>query len=435
MGFFDFFRKSNNAMPHTSFDYLHESGPTISEASLSDLPRIREAGAFDVVGESYYGQSFTRIASALSLSRGQESDIEVVIAAEPNNRFSTSGKAVAVFVLGHQVGHIPEDYAPSFFDKLETRGGRAVAFGRIWIDDITQDLSRSSVQIYTAIPPQFEDEEIPHGYQISSTYYLKYAAETRKKIDAAFDLRLSTGVGLCPQFGDLKSVFLSLYDHEDRELIRALLGANGLADREIKAKGEGAQLMIIGDDALGESVHTSRALMYDIPILSVSELIATYPQLSPGKETLEARIRFRAWRDANTNKRGLVRLENEEILQSSQEGVYMIPGNCYSGSPSFRIGIFEEDGNHVLSADNGRRKTWEYLGLGQFDSAIFSCRKDTTASEFQFNLQFSGLPIAVTAAENFEYFSFVGDDDVVLVQVNSLGKSNFSVSFELAEWL
>ena len=81
---------SNNAMPHTSFDYLHESGRTISEASLSDLPRIREAGTFDVVGESYYGQSFTRIASSLSLSRGQECDIEAVIAAEPDNSLHAS---------------------------------------------------------------------------------------------------------------------------------------------------------------------------------------------------------------------------------------------------------------------------------------------------------------------------------------------------------
>jgi len=53
---------------------------------------------------------------------------------------SESGMAVAVFIRGHQVGHIPE--------ALERKGGTATLGARLWLDDENSKPGKSSVQLF-----------------------------------------------------------------------------------------------------------------------------------------------------------------------------------------------------------------------------------------------------------------------------------------------
>ena len=419
MGFFDLFRKSSTRI---------SSNDTMSQ------PSIRGQGLFDIVGESCYGQSFRKVASKLRLKRGQESAVTALLVADPNNRFSKSGKAVAVYLEGHQVGHIPEDYAFHFFDKLNERGGSATANGRLWLDDITSDFSRSSVQIFTDIPPQFSDEDIPFGYQTSTSYYLKYKEERRSKIDASFEERVSNGPGVLPKFSEVKSVFLSLSNYDDRELLKSTLELHGIAIDEIRAKGDSAQLMLIGDGELGESVHTSRALLYDIPILSVSELFDNYPELRPTEAILQARDKYRVWKESYLDDWGFTRIENDEIIARSQDGCFVIPGNCYTGRAAFQIGIFEEDAIGGAELASARTELWADRQLETLDSCIImSTLGDKTARD-KFSILFAGQAIAITSHENRSYFEHVGPNEEILVQLDCLGPNTFTARFELSKW-
>lgn len=419
MGFFDLFRNSNSEIP---------------SVDLSAYPSIRGEGLFDIVGESFYGSSFKKLAAKLRIKRGQEAEVRLLLVADPNNRFSKSGKAVGVYSEGLQVGHIPENYAFYFFDRLQERGGRASVKARLWLDDITSDFSRSSVQIFTDIPPQFTDEETPLGYQTSTSYYLKYGDESRRKIDDAFEKRVSNGPGKLPELSEVKSVFLSFNNYEDRELIKRTLEANGILIDEIRAKGERARLMLIGDGELGESVHTSRALLYDIPILTVSELYDSYQALRPTAEVLQARDRYRVWRKSHVDDFGFVRLENDQIVDKAVEGCFFIPGNCYMGRPSFQIGIFEEDEFVSDEISSTRSEIWKARSLRPFDSCILVSRLGAKTAPDKFCVLFDGQPIAVTSPDNLDYFEHVGPREDILVQLNCTDANVFTASFELSKW-
>lgn len=67
---------------------------------------------------------------------------------DPDNPHSESGMAVAVFIRGLQVGHIPESLAPDVFEQLETKGGTVTLGARLWLDYKESKPNKSSVTVY-----------------------------------------------------------------------------------------------------------------------------------------------------------------------------------------------------------------------------------------------------------------------------------------------
>ncbi len=115
-----------------------------------------------VVGESFYGDSFQRL-STLTNNQPDGSPLEwaeIVIA--PENKFSKSGKAVAVFVKGLQVGHISEAIAPIVYDALEFLGGRAKVRARVHLDTSSGSFRWSSVELEMALPPTLATDATNH---------------------------------------------------------------------------------------------------------------------------------------------------------------------------------------------------------------------------------------------------------------------------------
>lgn len=103
-------------------------------------PRATPTGHLDsgdtieVVGESFYPSSFDALRKLFKSKGGTEHIVEATLRQDPDNPHSPSGKAVAVFIRDHQIGHVPEDEAPRVFDALSKTGGELSLGARLFLD-------------------------------------------------------------------------------------------------------------------------------------------------------------------------------------------------------------------------------------------------------------------------------------------------------------
>ena len=82
-------------------------------------------------------------------SRGEtEHYLEAELRCEPENPFSESGKAVAVFVSDQKVGFVPELLAPTIFAMVDAKGGSVLLGARLWLDHEESRPDKSSVQVF-----------------------------------------------------------------------------------------------------------------------------------------------------------------------------------------------------------------------------------------------------------------------------------------------
>ena len=100
-----------------------------------------------VVGESFYKKSFEELRKHLKSEGGTEHIVEVELRNDPDNEYSASGKAVAVFIRDKKVGHVPEWLAPKVFDTLEPEGGTVTLGARLYLDHPTAKPQKNSVTV------------------------------------------------------------------------------------------------------------------------------------------------------------------------------------------------------------------------------------------------------------------------------------------------
>ena len=101
----------------------------------------------EVVGESFYHESFASLRQLFSTTGGTEHIVEATLRVDPDNPHSASGKAVAVFIRELKVGHVPEDLAPKVFDQLQAQGGSVTLGARLWLDKAGAKGGKSSVTV------------------------------------------------------------------------------------------------------------------------------------------------------------------------------------------------------------------------------------------------------------------------------------------------
>ena len=128
-------RRNNLPKPGT------ELPTTTPEEPLEPLSEI------DVVGETFYKKSFDALRDELESDGDTEHDVEAELRIDPENQYSQSGKAVAVFINKHKVGHVPEWLAPKVFDALEPLGGTITLPARLYLDDEGGGRQRNSVTV------------------------------------------------------------------------------------------------------------------------------------------------------------------------------------------------------------------------------------------------------------------------------------------------
>jgi len=111
------------------------------EEELEPLDQIQ------VVGEMFYRKSFDALREGLKTGGNTEHIVEVELRNDPDNEYSDSGKAVAVFIRKMKVGHVPEWLAPKVFDQLEPGGGTVTLGARLYLDYSDAKPQKNSVTV------------------------------------------------------------------------------------------------------------------------------------------------------------------------------------------------------------------------------------------------------------------------------------------------
>jgi hypothetical protein len=86
--------------------------------------------SFEVVGESFYAPNFSALQKNVGLVDGKDWDDVATLIVDPGNRHSKT--AVAIFVSGLKLGHVPEDKSAVTYKFLLQNGGYAKADAAIY---------------------------------------------------------------------------------------------------------------------------------------------------------------------------------------------------------------------------------------------------------------------------------------------------------------
>ena len=127
-----------------------ENKKKLSEDSTSSPVEEEELEPLDqiqVVGEMFYKKSFEALREELKTEGNTEHVVEVELRNDPDNEYSDSGKAVAVFIRNKKVGHVPEWLAPKVFDQLEPVGGTVTLGARLYLDYFDAKPQKNSVTV------------------------------------------------------------------------------------------------------------------------------------------------------------------------------------------------------------------------------------------------------------------------------------------------
>ena len=120
------------------------SGKTNSSPAEEELEPLDQ---IQVVGEMFYKKSFEALREELKTEGNTEHIVEVELRNDPDNEYSDSGKAVAVFIRNKKVGHVPEWLAPKVFDRLEPEGGTVTLGARLYLDYFDAKPQKNSVTV------------------------------------------------------------------------------------------------------------------------------------------------------------------------------------------------------------------------------------------------------------------------------------------------
>jgi hypothetical protein len=110
-----------------------------------------ESYSFEVVGESFYAQNFSALQKNVGLIDGRDWDDVATLVVDPGNKHSQT--AVAVFVSGLKLGHVPEVNAPGVYKFLMQNGGYAKADAAIYFSSAD---GKNSIWLDAVIPVLFK---------------------------------------------------------------------------------------------------------------------------------------------------------------------------------------------------------------------------------------------------------------------------------------
>jgi hypothetical protein len=142
----DAWRKQNPLPDAEPLNATHKDLPS-KEPKTTEKEELEPLAEIEVVGEMFYKKSFEALREALKTQGNTEHIVEVELRNDPDNDYSQSGKAVAVFIRNNKVGHVPEWLAPKVFDQLEPHGGTVTLGARLYLDYVDGKPQRNSVTV------------------------------------------------------------------------------------------------------------------------------------------------------------------------------------------------------------------------------------------------------------------------------------------------
>ena len=124
-----------------------KASPPSEPAVVEDDEELEPLAEIQVVGEMFYKKSFEALREELKTQGNTEHIVEVELRNDPDNEYSDSGKAVAVYIRNKKVGHVPEWLAPKVFDQLEPDGGTVTLGARLYLDYFDAKPQKNSVTV------------------------------------------------------------------------------------------------------------------------------------------------------------------------------------------------------------------------------------------------------------------------------------------------
>ena len=118
-----------------------------AKAKVEEPEELEPLAEIQVVGEMFYKKSFEALREELKTEGNTEHIVEVELRNDPDNEYSDSGKAVAVYIRNNKVGHVPEWLAPKVFDQLEPEGGTVTLGARLYLDYFDAKPQKNSVTV------------------------------------------------------------------------------------------------------------------------------------------------------------------------------------------------------------------------------------------------------------------------------------------------
>jgi len=141
--------RKNNALPDVEPVKKKKKASSPPEAAMTeDDEELEPLAEIKVVGEMFYKKSFEALREELKTQGNTEHIVEAELSNDPDNKYSDSGKAVAVYIRNKHVGHVPEWLAPKVFDQLESEGGTVTLGARLYLDHFDAKPQKNSVTIH-----------------------------------------------------------------------------------------------------------------------------------------------------------------------------------------------------------------------------------------------------------------------------------------------
>jgi len=139
--------RKRNPLPDVEPANKKQKPSSPAKEAVVDDQELEPLAEIKVVGEMFYKKSFEALREELKTQGNTEHIVEVELRNDPENEYSDSGKAVAVYIRNQKVGHVPEWLAPKVFDQLELLGGTVTLGARLYLDYFDAKPQKNSVTV------------------------------------------------------------------------------------------------------------------------------------------------------------------------------------------------------------------------------------------------------------------------------------------------
>ena len=140
--------RKRNPLPDVEPVNKKQKPSSPAKEAVVDDEELEPLAEIKVVGEMFYKKSFEALREELKTQGNTEHIVEVELRNDPDNEYSDSGKAVAVYIRNQKVGHVPEWLAPKVFDQLELLGGTVTLGARLYLDYFDAKPQKNSVTVF-----------------------------------------------------------------------------------------------------------------------------------------------------------------------------------------------------------------------------------------------------------------------------------------------
>lgn len=237
-------------------------------SSSTSLSQGSDKEQIEVVGESFYKDSFKKLRQRYGTKVGDRISVSVQLVNETDNPYGIKGKAVAAFVDGLKIGHVANHQVLNAFEELEKSGGSKTVSGSVYFADLRESVAKNSVEakfnVKRYVAPSEDPEYIRKREELEQ---LGDEGKAKLKAGGWAKVQLSAGDIVC---------FTGFVD--DRFALEEKAVKAGLVLGGVNKK---LKLLVVNEEWLDDSAKTRDAIAKGIPVSNLSSYLEANPNLKP----------------------------------------------------------------------------------------------------------------------------------------------------------